>query len=567
MSIESERLLRIEERLSRLESYLAQTKPAPVEPSQPVPPKIDDSHPATRKPAPSKVDDSHPAAWRPTPQVTSKAPESGVDKPGSWLGFVGIVCFVLAAAFIVKLSIDTGWLTPVRQVGISALFGLSLIGCGLFLLERDKEYASLLPAAGVVVLYLTTFASHLIYPLISLESALGATSLVSCLCILLYTKIRHDIYPMTAAVGAYVSPLVLGVSNLGVFSLYYFIICSLAFSVISIWIESRILTIVSAYLAILISSWAGLSMEEDSLMLVGLAAHVFIFAVGTFLHTRQTMKPLDAGEAWGFFPVLLLFYAMEYFYLDRIAPDLAPWLSLVFAAFLLGLYLMAKSKLAGRDLASGPMIMAFITGVVFHSVYIELLPGDFRPWLFAILLLVFAMIPTRASSLDSRGLFYFPFIGLILIVGLEFISMAFHLLTSDESSWVAVSLASVASLWAVIALKSKDLPGQMGAEVALLTAAHSLAILGLYRLTKNTDTLAVSASWLGYAIAVLAFGYTRRDKAIVKSAMLVLGLAAAKALLYDASAAPTVVRIVCLLLTGAALYGSGFLIRKISAWK
>ena len=52
-----------------------------------------------------------------------------------------------------------------------------------------------------------------------------------------------------------------------------------------------------------------------------------------------------------------------------------------------------------------------------------------------------------------------------------------------------------------------------------------------------------------------------------KSAMLVLGFAAGKALLYDAASAPTTIRILCLLLTGAALYGSGFLIRKISGWK
>lgn len=54
---------------------------------------------------------------------------------------------------------------------------------------------------------------------------------------------------------------------------------------------------------------------------------------------------------------------------------------------------------------------------------------------------------------------------------------------------------------------------------------------------------------------------------MAKSALFVLGFAAGKALLYDAASAPTVVRIGCLLLTGAVLYGCGLLMRKIAHWK
>lgn len=54
---------------------------------------------------------------------------------------------------------------------------------------------------------------------------------------------------------------------------------------------------------------------------------------------------------------------------------------------------------------------------------------------------------------------------------------------------------------------------------------------------------------------------------MARSALIVLSFAAGKVLLYDASSTPTVVRILCLLMTGVVLYGSGFLIRKIAGWK
>lgn len=89
----------------------------------------------------------------------------------------------------------------------------------------------------------------------------------------------------------------------------------------------------------------------------------------------------------------------------------------------------------------------------------------------------------------------------------------------------------------------------------------------LYQLTEDVSSLAVSASWLFYAVAVMGFAFIRKDELMAKSALLVLAFAAGKALLYDAASAPTTIRIFCLLLTGAVLYGCGFFMRRIAHWK
>jgi hypothetical protein len=100
----------------------------------------------------------------------------------------------------------------------------------------------------------------------------------------------------------------------------------------------------------------------------------------------------------------------------------------------------------------------------------------------------------------------------------------------------------------------------------ILFAAHGLAILAFYNLAKPVGSLAVSATWLGYSIVVMGAGYAIRDKVVAKSALGTLGLAAAKALLYDAAQAAAPVRIGCLLLTGLVLYGCGYLLKQIETW-
>jgi uncharacterized membrane protein len=192
-SATEDRLSAIESRLSRIENNLKLPKSA----------------------APVKAE-----PW--THVVQPKQPAVAVEtKPGNWLGIMAVICFVLAAGFIVKLSVESGWLTPERQIGLAILLGFSLIVAGFSLLKSDRGYASLLPGAGVIVLYLSFFAAHRYYALISFESAISFTGLVSCVCIWIYTQIRHDAYAITAAAGSYLAPVIFASQADSVFSLYY----------------------------------------------------------------------------------------------------------------------------------------------------------------------------------------------------------------------------------------------------------------------------------------------------------------------------------------------------------
>lgn len=486
-------------------------------------------------------------------------------KQGYWLGYIAVLCFILAAIFIIKLSVETGWLTPERQIGIAFLFGVGLIGCGLKVLPLDREYASLLPAAGIIVLYLTTFAAHRLYFLWSFQAALVVSTLVSAVCIGLYLRIRHDVYSIAASIGTYLAPLALNISANTEFALYYFLICSCTFATISLWVESRTLTVISAYLAILISGIVGLSLGEETFIAVMLALQFLVFAIGTYFYTGQLRKPMTEFEGWAFFPVLVIFYAMEYFYISRVYPSWAPWVSMGFVCILIALYLSAKRYFPDRVIGSQSLIMAFATVVFFHSVYLELLPNDVRPWLFVLLVLGRAFIPSRRFPQGNPWSLLVPMLAIFAILSIEFSNMVYELLQEEcPYQWLFVSICSFASIWVLLLYKNEKVEKKEEFGLLVLVTAHVLAIMILYQLFG--ESLAVSASWLLYAVCVISIAFFNKDKVMAKSALLILSVAAGKALLYDAASAPTIVRSVCLLLTGVVLYGCGFVIKKIAAW-
>ena len=91
-----------------------------------------------------------------------------------------------------------------------------------------------------------------------------------------------------------------------------------------------------------------------------------------------------------------------------------------------------------------------------------------------------------------------------------------------------------------------------------------LAILFLYRVAYDFGTLAVTAAWAAYSIAILALSYQMRLHLLAKSSLMILVLVGVKALVYDASQAATGLRILSLLMTGALLFASGLILKKIN---
>jgi uncharacterized membrane protein len=135
---------------------------------------------------------------------------------GSWFNWIGIIAVTLGVGFFLKLAFDKQWIGPAGRVTIAALVGIVLLYLGERLRGRGmKSYAYILSGGGILVLYLSVFASYNLYHLIEQPTAFLFMAAVTTTAVLL--SVRLDALPVAllGLVGGFLTPLLLstGVDN------------------------------------------------------------------------------------------------------------------------------------------------------------------------------------------------------------------------------------------------------------------------------------------------------------------------------------------------------------------
>ena len=91
---------------------------------------------------------------------------------GKWLTWVGALAVIIGAGFGFKYAVENGWLDPSRRVILGLLVGVLSFGGGAFSMRRDYRFLGQgLTGAAMGVLYMSCFAAHVWYGLVSYELA------------------------------------------------------------------------------------------------------------------------------------------------------------------------------------------------------------------------------------------------------------------------------------------------------------------------------------------------------------------------------------------------------------
>ena len=559
MTTPEERLEKIETRLSRLERLMtlrstqldAVIKTNPPEsgvnlasPSQPVSP--------TATPA------SLAKPFKPTASRLAGPTDISVTKI---LGWTGATALVLATAYLIRLAVDSGWLTPERQLAMAVLSGFLLIGVGLRLREADREYASLLPAGGLVVLFLSIYGAHLYYHFIGVGPAAGAVILASLGALWLGRVFESEIYSLFAVVGSYSAPFLLHALAGSVLDLaIYFTAWSVLFCVYAVWQGTRRVYLLAAYMALLgfqiIYDWNGLSAWVEAFSFQ--AIQFLVFLAGAIWFSIRHNRPMNRNEAIAHLPLLLIFYALQYPLLEAHLPAWAPWISLGSAALLLGAYLIAKRMMAVPPESGSLLVSAYTALVLFHAGYMELIPHALAPWV------VLALLPVLAVYLHFAGsgaAVQWPFRLLIGVVfAINYLRVVVDANYGANPDHQLLALFYAAELY-VAYFFVKRLPGLKSLIVPVLYAGH-IALMGAAVNILN-ERLAVSFAWGVIGLACLALAFKVQDKLLGKSSLLIFAASAAKVLLFDLSNATPLVRIACLVILGVTLYVGGWMYKKV----
>jgi len=118
-----------------------------------------------------------PSAEAPTPIRPAVTTVVGLEERLGARAFIWIggIALALAGAFLVKYSIDQGWLGPAVRCALGVALGLLLLGGGEWMRSREDRIGQSLSAAGVAVLYASLFAAIALYGLI--DAAAGFLAL------------------------------------------------------------------------------------------------------------------------------------------------------------------------------------------------------------------------------------------------------------------------------------------------------------------------------------------------------------------------------------------------------
>ncbi|MCG8593347.1 MAG: DUF2339 domain-containing protein, partial [Kiloniellales bacterium] len=171
-----------------------------------------------------------PAAPPPPPATATRAAEGG---PGwlagleeslasRWLVWVGALALALGGAFLVKVSIDRGWLGAGLRVTAGFLFGLACVGAGEWLRRRplQKAIASLRPdyvppalaGAGLFVAFASLYAAYGLYGFLGPPAAFLDLAAVALGGIAL-SLLQGPVIALIGLLGGFATPLLVSTDS------------------------------------------------------------------------------------------------------------------------------------------------------------------------------------------------------------------------------------------------------------------------------------------------------------------------------------------------------------------
>lgn len=141
--------------------------------------------------------------------------------------WIGSISLIFAAFFLVKYSIEFGWLGPVARVILGGLFGAGLLTAGQFISKRPEMPNAMrisqgLIGAGLVGLYVSLYAAINLYELLPPVIAFGGMSIVTALAVIL--SLRHG-QPIAVfgLVGGLLTPALIASEEPNVMALFSYL--------------------------------------------------------------------------------------------------------------------------------------------------------------------------------------------------------------------------------------------------------------------------------------------------------------------------------------------------------
>lgn len=486
------------------------------------------------------------------------------------LGWAGAAALVLAAAFLVRLGIVSGWITPARQIGAAGLAGVALVVVGVALRLRDRSYASLLAAAGIAVLYLAVFAAHLVHGLVGSGSATALVVAIAALSLALHLVFRAVVFVAFALAGSYAAPLLIETDGRPAAVGTYLTVWNAVYAGWAVWLARRPVYLAAAFASFLVYDGAIGAAGAWPAAVLFPAGWFLLFAGAVAWFWVRHRRPLDPLQALLHFGALIAFYLVEWPRVDANLPDLAPWIAGGFAAALYLCWWGVRAYFDTPGRAGREVVNGFGAVVLVHAVWLAGVAREWTPLVGLALAAVLFTAPRIRAMNPWLGPGWWPY----EVAAYVFYAVGYILLLVEwEAGRAAVGDDALLALYPAAlyvlyfarprGLKSKRKGTLVGVAHAQALAAVAL-LVGRWWGDPETmvESLWLSLGWAAIGVGWLMVAVTRGDRTLARSTLGIFALFAAKVVFFDLDRTDALVRVGILVVLGVALYAGGWVYRR-----
>jgi uncharacterized membrane protein len=167
------------------------------------------------EPAPVPVVAPAPPELVQPPRRPAPPPSRMPDFTEQWIGqrgllAVGVVALLMATGYLLKLSFERGWISPIMRCAGGAVLGAVVGAVGWRLHQRYRTYGAALIGCGCGIIYLSVWAACRLYEVIPPTTGIVGLAMVSVALAMVAFAINVEALGTTAALGAFLAPVLLG---------------------------------------------------------------------------------------------------------------------------------------------------------------------------------------------------------------------------------------------------------------------------------------------------------------------------------------------------------------------
>ena len=146
-------------------------------------------------------------------QVASKPPAKGMDLEKfigeNLINKIGIAVVIIGVAIGAKYTIDHDLISPLTRIILGYIVGLGLLGFGLKLKQKYKNFSAVLISGAMAIFYFITYFAYSFYDLLPQSATFVLMTFFTIATVLAALNYNYQIIAHIGLVGAYAVPFLL----------------------------------------------------------------------------------------------------------------------------------------------------------------------------------------------------------------------------------------------------------------------------------------------------------------------------------------------------------------------